>query len=54
VAVARSIEAVNAATLGDEGFAVEVEMFRACCGTEDMKEGVTAFLEKRKPIFPGR
>lgn len=54
VAVARSIEAVNAATLGEEGFAVEVEMFRACCGTEDMKEGVTAFLEKRKPNFPGR
>jgi enoyl-CoA hydratase len=54
VAVARSIEAVNAATLGEEGFAVEVEMFSACCGTEDMKEGVTAFLEKRKPNFPGR
>jgi enoyl-CoA hydratase len=55
VAVGQAIAAVNAASANDaDGYAVEVDMFRGCFGTDDMKEGVTAFLEKRKPIFPGR
>lgn len=55
VAVARVIAAVNASHDGRvDGFAEEVRLFGECSGTEDMKEGVTAFLEKRTPVFPGR
>jgi len=31
----------------------EVEAFARCAGTRDFAEGVTAFVEKRKPIFKG-
>jgi enoyl-CoA hydratase len=36
------------------GYEVEMEGFGNCFGTEDMKEGATAFLEKRKAIFSGK
>lgn len=36
------------------GFALEVELFGNCFATEDMKEGTSAFLEKRKAEFRGR
>ena len=55
VAIGAAIRAVNANyTDGVNGFTVEVEEFGNCFGTEDFKEGTTAFLEKRKADFPGR
>ena len=55
VAIAKAIQAVNANyTDGINGYQVEIENFGFCFGTEDFKEGTTAFLEKRKAEFPGR
>ena len=38
----------------DEGQAFEATLFGLCAATEDMKEGMTAFLEKRPAKFTGR
>ncbi|MEH6408355.1 MAG: enoyl-CoA hydratase-related protein [Leeuwenhoekiella sp.] len=54
VAIKAAIKAINAGfTSGTDGFSAEIEAFGACFGTEDFKEGTTAFLEKRKADFPG-
>ena len=54
VAMGYAIEAVNAGMLeGAIGYDVEVQAFGDCFETADFKEGTTAFLEKRKPKFPG-
>ncbi|WP_298779144.1 enoyl-CoA hydratase-related protein [uncultured Polaribacter sp.] len=54
VAISSAIRAVNANFEdGVNGFDVEIEAFGKCFGTQDFNEGTTAFLEKRKPIFPG-
>ena len=51
-ALAAALESVLAG-YGREGFGVEIQRFGQCFTTDDFKEGTTAFLEKRKPQFPG-
>jgi enoyl-CoA hydratase len=52
MAVGTAIKCVNANyTSGVDGLAYEVEAFGECFGTEDFKEGTTAFLEKRRAKF---
>ncbi len=55
IAVAACITAANA-VFGEakNGFDVEANEFGKCFVTDDMKEGTTAFLEKRKAIFKGK
>jgi enoyl-CoA hydratase len=55
VAIAGAIKAVNSNFKeGINGFDIEIEEFGNCFGTQDFKEGTAAFLDKRKPNFPGK
>ncbi|MBB3397619.1 enoyl-CoA hydratase [Rhizobium sp. BK060] len=49
-------EAVNRAleTTLEEGLRFERRLFHSLFSTEDQKEGMTAFIEKRKPAFKNR
>lgn len=61
LAIEKIIDCINTAVINDSaftngktGYAIEAEQFGACFETEDMKEGTSAFLEKRKAIFTGK
>jgi enoyl-CoA hydratase/carnithine racemase len=56
IAIRLSLEAVNKGveTSQDEGLALEASFFGLCAGTDDKKEGTSAFLAKRAPQFKGR
>lgn len=56
VAVSLALEAVNQGVNlpMNEAQHLEASLFGNACATDDMKEGATAFLEKRSPDFQGK
>src|SRR3954464_11370179 len=56
VAVKYALESVNKGTESSlaEALSLEASLFGLCAGTDDKKEGTSAFLEKRKPQFTGQ
>jgi enoyl-CoA hydratase len=61
IAIGKVIECINVAVVSDSaytngksGYDKEIESFGDCFVTEDMIEGTTAFIEKRKAAFKGR
>jgi len=55
LAIAAAITAINASSQKDvNGFETEIDEFGKCFGADDFKEGVSAFLQKRKAEFKGK
>ncbi len=55
IAIKFALEATNKGlnTSQNEGFALEASYFGICAATDDKKEGISAFFEKRVPQFHG-
>jgi enoyl-CoA hydratase len=47
------VDCVNAVFLEENGYQTEANSFARCVKSGDYKEGTSAFLEKRKPVFRG-
>ena len=55
IAISGAIKAINANYEdGKNGFETEINEFGRSFGTDDFKEGTSAFLSKRKADFPGK
>lgn len=56
LAIRMSLKAINAALELplSEGLKIEAAIFGEACNTEDAREGIRAFLQKRKPAFKGK
>lgn len=56
IAIAHAITCINKAVLegGQAGYDEEAQLFGACFDTTDVREGTSAFLEKRKATFTGK
>ncbi len=56
LAVRHALDAVERGLDGalEEGLVLEASLFGVLCGTEDYREGMKAFQEKRPPRFEGR